>query len=223
MTGWDGQFVRVLDAFQGGPNLVRGFAPAGFGPRDLTPGTNNDALGGTQYWATSLEFQTPLFFAPKDFGMRLATFADAGMLWGFNAPTFDPTRPAVGMVVADSTQDPFRRSASACSGIRRSVRCASISPMRSRANPTTTPRSSASAAAPSSSARRGVSTRSPSRHHARFQDMGHALKAGQMPAPDLLCRRLTRHQASRAGDRPKRGRSGRYLERARVARPDRPW
>ena len=103
MTGWDGQFVRVLDAFQGGPNLVRGFAPAGFGPRDLTPGTNNDALGGTQYWATSLEFQTPLFFAPKDFGMRLATFADAGMLWGFNAPTFDPTTQ-VGMTVADTNK-----------------------------------------------------------------------------------------------------------------------
>ncbi len=103
MTGWDGQFVRVLDAFQGGPNLVRGFAPAGFGPRDVTPGTNNDALGGKQYWATSLEFQTPLFFAPKDFGMRLATFADAGMLWGFNAPTFDPTT-GVGMVVADSNK-----------------------------------------------------------------------------------------------------------------------
>ncbi len=103
MTGWDGQFVRVLDAFQGGPNLVRGFAPAGFGPRDLTPGTNNDALGGTQYWATSLEFQTPLFFAPKDFGMRLAAYTDAGMLWGFNAPTFDPTT-GVGMTVVDSTK-----------------------------------------------------------------------------------------------------------------------
>ena len=59
MTGWDGQFVRVLDAFQGGPNLVRGFAPAGFGPRDLTPGTNNDALGGTQYWATSARIPDP--------------------------------------------------------------------------------------------------------------------------------------------------------------------
>lgn len=103
MTGWDGQFVRVLDAFQGGPNLVRGFAPAGFGPRDLTPGTNNDALGGTQYWATSLELQTPLFLAPKDFGMRLAAFTDAGMLWGFNAPTFDPAT-GVGMTAVDSNK-----------------------------------------------------------------------------------------------------------------------
>jgi outer membrane protein insertion porin family len=103
MSGWDGQFVRVLDAFQGGPNLVRGFAPAGFGPRDLTPGTNNDALGGTQYWATSLEFQTPLFLAPKDFGMRLATYVDAGMLWGFNAPTFWGLT-GENMTVADSNK-----------------------------------------------------------------------------------------------------------------------
>ena len=38
--------LRMLDQFQMGPNLVRGFAPAGIGPRDLTPGTTNDALGG---------------------------------------------------------------------------------------------------------------------------------------------------------------------------------
>ena len=60
--------------------VVRGFAPAGWGPRDLTLGTNNDALGGSMYWAATYEIQTPLFFAPKDFGMRLALFADAGQL-----------------------------------------------------------------------------------------------------------------------------------------------
>ena len=37
----------MLDQFQMGPNLVRGFAPAGIGPRDLTSGTTNDALGGS--------------------------------------------------------------------------------------------------------------------------------------------------------------------------------
>jgi outer membrane protein insertion porin family len=103
MTGYNGQFVRVLDAFQGGPNLVRGFAPQGFGPRDLTPGTNGDALGGKQYWATSLEFQTPFFLAPKDFGMRLAAYADAGMLWGFNAPTFWG-QTGENMIAADDTR-----------------------------------------------------------------------------------------------------------------------
>jgi len=86
-TGWGGQGLRMLDHFQAGPNMVRGFAPAGFGPRDLTPGTNLDALGGSLYWAATLEFQTPLWFAPKDFGMRFATFADAGQLLNYVGPT----------------------------------------------------------------------------------------------------------------------------------------
>ena len=90
-TGWGGEGLRMLDHFQGGPNLVRGFAPAGFGPRDLTQqafGYNqNDALGGSLYWATTVEFQTPMFFAPKDFGMKLALFADAGQLLDYVGPT----------------------------------------------------------------------------------------------------------------------------------------
>src|SRR5215471_9416263 len=86
-TGWGGEGLRMLDHFQGGPNLVRGFAPAGFGPRDLTQQafgfSQNDALGGSLYWATTVEFQTPMFFAPKDFGMKLALFADAGQLLNY--------------------------------------------------------------------------------------------------------------------------------------------
>lgn len=86
-TGWGGSDLRMLDHFQGGPNIVRGFAPAGWGPRDLTWGTNNDALGGSMFWGASLEVQTPLFFAPKDFGMKLAAFADAGQLLDYRGPT----------------------------------------------------------------------------------------------------------------------------------------
>jgi outer membrane protein insertion porin family len=86
VTGWGDRELRMTDHFQGGPNIVRGFRPAGFGPRDLTPGTNNDALGGSMFWAASFEVQTPLFFAPKDFGMRLAAFADAGQLWNYQGP-----------------------------------------------------------------------------------------------------------------------------------------
>ena len=95
-TGWGGKGLRMLDHFQGGPNLVRGFQPAGFGPRDLTPGTNLDALGGSVFWAASYELQTPLFFAPKDFGMRFALFADAGQLWDYRGPT---SFPATGEVI----------------------------------------------------------------------------------------------------------------------------
>ena len=39
IAGWGGKDLRMLDNFQMGPNLVRGFAPSGIGPRDLTPGT----------------------------------------------------------------------------------------------------------------------------------------------------------------------------------------
>ncbi len=70
-------YVRMLDDFKMGPNLVRGFQPAGFGPRDITPGTSNDNIGGTMYWGASLEFQYPFYFLPKDYrlqGRRLRRF-----------------------------------------------------------------------------------------------------------------------------------------------------
>jgi outer membrane protein insertion porin family len=85
---WGGNDLRMLDQFQMGPNLVRGFQPAGIGPRDLTPGTTNDALGGSLYWGLSFEAQTPLYFLPKDVGIKVAAFADAGNLWNYQGPTF---------------------------------------------------------------------------------------------------------------------------------------
>jgi len=87
IAGWGSGGLRMLDHFQMGPNLVRGFAPSGIGPRDLTPGTTNDALGGTTYWGSTLEFQTPLFFAPKETGIKVAVFADAGSLFNYVGPT----------------------------------------------------------------------------------------------------------------------------------------
>ena len=77
----------MLDHFQMGPNLVRGFQPAGIGPRDLTAGTTNDALGGTMFWGASIEAQTPLYFLPKDTGIKAAVFADAGSVWDYKGPT----------------------------------------------------------------------------------------------------------------------------------------
>jgi outer membrane protein insertion porin family len=84
---WGGKDLRMLDHFQMGPNLVRGFAPSGIGPRDLTPGTTNDALGGSMYWGASLEAQTPLYFLPKEIGIKVAVYADAGSVWGYKGPT----------------------------------------------------------------------------------------------------------------------------------------
>jgi outer membrane protein insertion porin family len=86
-TGWGGKDLRMLDHFFMGPNLVRGFAPAGIGPRDLTTGTTNDALGGSMYWGSSVELQTPLYFLPREIGIKAAVFADAGSLWDYKGPT----------------------------------------------------------------------------------------------------------------------------------------
>ena len=90
ITGWGGKELRMLDHFQMGPNLVRGFATAGIGPRDLTLGTSQDALGGTMYWGAASRCRSPIFCVPKDFGMRLAVFADAGSVWNYKGPTFFP-------------------------------------------------------------------------------------------------------------------------------------
>jgi outer membrane protein insertion porin family len=85
-----GSQLRMLDQFQMGPNLVRGFAPNGIGPRDLTfyPYTGSgDALGGTKYWGVSAELQMPFWFLPKEVGLKGAVYADAGSLWGYQGPT----------------------------------------------------------------------------------------------------------------------------------------
>jgi outer membrane protein insertion porin family len=82
--------LRMLDQFQMGSNLVRGFAPNGIGPRDLTfyPYTGSgDALGGTKYWGVSAELQMPFWFLPKEVGLKGAVYADAGSLWDYQGPT----------------------------------------------------------------------------------------------------------------------------------------
>ncbi len=82
--------LRMLDQFQMGPNLVRGFAPNGIGPRDLTFYNftgSGDALGGTKYWGASAELQMPFWFLPKEVGLKGAVYADAGSLWDYQGPT----------------------------------------------------------------------------------------------------------------------------------------
>src|SRR5450631_63629 len=82
--------LRMLDQFQMGSNLIRGFAPNGIGPRDLSfyPYTGTgDALGGTKYWGASAELQMPFWFLPKEVGLKGAVYADAGSLWDYKGPT----------------------------------------------------------------------------------------------------------------------------------------
>src|SRR3954463_5311383 len=79
--------IRMLDHFQMGPNLVRGFAPNGIGPRDINPFGTGDALGGTKYWGASAELQMPFWFLPKEVGLKGAVYADAGGLYDYQGPT----------------------------------------------------------------------------------------------------------------------------------------
>jgi outer membrane protein insertion porin family len=85
VTPWGGQSLPLLDGFFGGPQLVRGFAPNGFGPRDITPGTTMDNLGGNAYWTTSAELQAPVPGVPADANLKAALFSDVGSLWATGA------------------------------------------------------------------------------------------------------------------------------------------
>jgi len=119
--------VRMLDDFKMGPNLVRGFQPAGIGPRDVTNylfgyGTG-DALGGTLYWGASAELQYPLYFLPKDSGFRGAVFIDAGSVWGYKGATSSPAtgeingvinNPLVGSIVCNQTPIPQGAKGGGC-------------------------------------------------------------------------------------------------------------
>ncbi|MGB3867316.1 MAG: outer membrane protein assembly factor BamA [Xanthobacteraceae bacterium] len=83
--------LRMLDHFQMGPNLVRGFAPNGIGPRDISLWNlygYGDALGGTQYWGASVELQMPFWFLPKEVGLKGAVYADAGQLSNYKGPPY---------------------------------------------------------------------------------------------------------------------------------------
>jgi outer membrane protein insertion porin family len=90
VAGWGGQQVPLLNNFFGGPTMVRGFAPNGFGPRDLTPGTTMDNVGGSMYWASTLEFQSAIPGVPKEYGLKATAFVDAGSVFNYGGPTTFP-------------------------------------------------------------------------------------------------------------------------------------
>ena len=79
--------LSVLNNFNVGPTLVRGFAPGGIGPRDISNLSNlaSAGLGGTTYYGGSAEVQFPLFGTPKELGLKGAIFTDVGTLYGFQS------------------------------------------------------------------------------------------------------------------------------------------
>jgi outer membrane protein insertion porin family len=90
ITGWGGQQVPLINSFFGGPSMVRGFAPNGFGPRDLTPGTTMDNVGGSMYWATTAELQSAIPGIPQEYGLKASAFVDAGSVFHYGGPTVFP-------------------------------------------------------------------------------------------------------------------------------------
>ena len=83
------QQLRISDEFQLGPTLVRGFAPTGIGPRDISnlAAYKYNPLGGSTYAGASVEVQFPLPYLPRDLGLRGALFSDAGTLFGYEGKT----------------------------------------------------------------------------------------------------------------------------------------
>jgi len=90
ITGWGGSQVPLIDNFFGGPSMVRGFAPNGFGPRDLTPGTTMDNVSGSMYWATTAELQSNIPGVPSEYGLKAIAFVDAGSVFRYSGPTTFP-------------------------------------------------------------------------------------------------------------------------------------
>jgi outer membrane protein insertion porin family len=89
--GFGGEDLLVIDQFNLGPELVRGFAPSGIGPRDLNGGSKGNALGGSLYAGGTVELQFPLIGLPRELGLRGALFADAGSLWDYRGQKDFPT------------------------------------------------------------------------------------------------------------------------------------
>jgi outer membrane protein insertion porin family len=80
--------LRIVDHFFMGPSLVRGFAPNGIGPRDISSlDSRANAIGGTTYFGGTLEVQFPIWGLPRELGLKGAVFADAGTLFGYEGPT----------------------------------------------------------------------------------------------------------------------------------------
>ena len=90
ITGWGGQQAPLMNSFFGGPTMVRGFAPNGFGPRDLTAGSTMDNVGGSMYWATTAELQSSIPGIPDEYGLKASAFVDAGSVFRYAGPTTFP-------------------------------------------------------------------------------------------------------------------------------------
>jgi len=97
IEGFGNDGLRIFDQFQSSDRMIRGFKYGGIGPADITPGGDNDHLGGTTYFNASAEAQFPFPVIPESFGLRGAVFADAATLYGSQIHTPGVTQASVDM------------------------------------------------------------------------------------------------------------------------------
>ena len=71
---------RIVDRFFMGPEVMRGFAPGGIGPRENDGGTINDALGGNMFAVARFEAEFPVGL-PEEYGISGGVFMDVGSVW----------------------------------------------------------------------------------------------------------------------------------------------
>jgi outer membrane protein insertion porin family len=83
------QKVDIIDRFFKGGETFRGFERSGIGPRDLTPGSNGDALGGQAYLIGTAEVSFPVGL-PEEFGVRGALFTDVGTIFEAHESSSNP-------------------------------------------------------------------------------------------------------------------------------------
>jgi outer membrane protein insertion porin family len=69
-----GERIRINDRFFLGGDSLRGFEPAGTGPRD---NTTQDSLGGKRFYTTTAELSFPIGL-PEELGVAGKLFVDAG-------------------------------------------------------------------------------------------------------------------------------------------------
>ena len=101
--GYGGDDLRIIDHFFMGPSLVRGFAPSGIGPRDVsTPTAAPTRLGGTTYFGARSSAVPDLGPAARARPQGRRVFADAGTLFDYKGrlrslATILEERPSTGM------------------------------------------------------------------------------------------------------------------------------
>jgi outer membrane protein insertion porin family len=80
IEGLNDKDVEINERYMLGGDKLRGFAPGGVGPRDIS---TNDALGGNLYYRGTAEFSFPIGF-PDEMGISGHAFTDFGSLWSID-------------------------------------------------------------------------------------------------------------------------------------------